>query len=91
MSEQIAREQKLDGFQKLMAEHEKRISSLLDVPTVKSVYFSDFDGEVKSLGAWGGDFYLAATRLSERDVFQYFKEKGLNVVFPWKELVLNEQ
>lgn len=91
LSEQIAWAGKLDDFQKLIDEHEKLVSALLHVPTVKSSYFNDFDGEVKSLGAWGGDFYLVATTLEDRDVLHYFKEKGLRVVFPWKELVLNRK
>jgi mevalonate kinase len=91
LSEQIAWAGKLDDFQKLIDEHEKLVSALLHVPTVKSSYFNDFDGEVKSLGAWGGDFYLVATTLEDRDVLHYFNEKGLRVVFPWKELVLNRK
>jgi len=91
LSEQIASARSLDEFQELIAEHEKLVSGLLHVPTVKSAHFKDFDGEVKSLGAWGGDFYLVATTLEDRDVLHYFKEKGLRVVFPWKELVLNRQ
>ncbi len=90
LSEQIARADGLDDFQKLIAEHEKLVSALLKMQTVKSSYFTDFDGEIKSLGAWGGDFYLVATTLEDREVLRYFKEKGLRVVFPWKELVLNE-
>ncbi len=91
LSEQIAWAGKLDDFQKLIDEHEKLVSALLHVPTVKSSYFNDFDGEVKSLGAWGGDFSLVATTLEDRDVLHYFKEKGLRVVFPWKELVSNRK
>ncbi|WP_423130483.1 GYDIA family GHMP kinase [Gaoshiqia sp. Z1-71] len=91
LSDHIAQEQELIGFQKLIAEHEKLLSSLLGIPAIKSARFNDFEGEMKSLGAWGGDFYLAATRLKRSDVLQYFKNKGLNVVFSWKELVLDKQ
>lgn len=91
LSGQIARARKLSDFQKLIAEHEKLVSALLHVPTVKSAFFTDFKGEVKSLGAWGGDFYLVATTLEDRDVLHYFKNKGLRVVFPWKELILNRK
>ncbi len=91
LTDQIARADDLTTFQKLMAEHEKLVSALLHVPPVKPAYFSDFEGEVKSLGAWGGDFYLVATSLEDRDVLHYFKRKGLRVVFPWKELVLNRK
>ncbi len=91
LSERIVKASTLEEFQRLIAEHEKMVSALLGIPTIKSTHFSDFEGEVKSLGAWGGDFYLVATRLNDREVLHYFKEKGLRVVFPWKELVLNER
>ncbi|WP_372775586.1 GYDIA family GHMP kinase [Mangrovibacterium sp.] len=89
LSEAFAGAQKLNDFQRLIREHEQLVSSLLGSPTVKSQYFHDFNGDVKSLGAWGGDFYLIATPMNDRDVLSYFKEKGLRVVFPWRELVLN--
>ena len=91
ISEELAKVEELSDFQKLIFEHEQLVSRLLDVPTVKSQFFNDFNGEIKSLGAWGGDFYLAATPLDEREVRRYFNEKGLSVVFPWGELVLNNR
>jgi hypothetical protein len=74
-----------------MVAHEQLVSGILGLSTVKSIYFSNFDGEIKSLGAWGGDFYLVATSMDDGGVLNYFKEKGLSVVFPWKELVLNNR
>ncbi len=91
LSEAFGTANKLEDLLKLIAEHEKMVGSLLEHPTVKTQYFSDFNGEVKSLGAWGGDFYLVATPMNDRDVLNYFKQKGLRVVFPWRELVLNER
>ncbi len=91
ISERFSSADTLNGFQQLMVAHEALVSKLLGIPTVKSIYFSDFDGEIKSLGAWGGDFYLAATSWDDQRVLAYFKEKGLSVVFPWKELVLNNR
>jgi mevalonate kinase len=91
ITEQMAQAKNLKEFQQLMVDHEKVVSGLLNMPTVKSSYFTDFDGEIKSLGAWGGDFYLVATTMNESSVFQYFKAKGLHVIFPWKELVLNNR
>ncbi|WP_299581199.1 GYDIA family GHMP kinase [uncultured Sunxiuqinia sp.] len=91
LSEQIASVQSLKEFQELIRLHEQLVSGVLKIPTVKSSYFSDFQGDIKSLGAWGGDFYLVATPMDDRCVLQYFKEKGLSVVFPWNELVLNNR
>ncbi|HMY84500.1 MAG: hypothetical protein KDC31_11690 [Saprospiraceae bacterium] len=38
--------------------HEEVIGSLLDVEPIKLRLYKDFDGAVKSLGAWGGDFIM---------------------------------
>lgn len=91
LSGQIARAKDLPEFQRLIAGHEKLVSGLLGIPTVKSTYFADFDGEVKSLGAWGGDFYLVASQLDKTAVRNYFSTKGLKTIFSWNELILNER
>jgi mevalonate kinase len=51
----------LREFQKLMREHERIISQLIGISPVGEKLFNDFSGELKSLGAWGGDFVLLAT------------------------------
>lgn len=90
ISKAIAASKSLTDFQKLMVEHENFVGELIKVKPVKQQYFSDLNGEIKSLGAWGGDFYLVATSMQDRDVLNYFKRKGLRVVFPWREIVLNK-
>ena len=89
-SDAIVASGSLPDFMRLLHEHEQMVSSLVGLETVQAKYFSDFNGQVKSLGAWGGDFYLVATAMDDREVLRYFKEKGLTVVFPWEEMVLNE-
>ncbi len=79
------------GFRELIGEHERLVSGLLRRPPVKQERFPDFEGEVKSLGAWGGDFCLAATDLDERDVRDYFGKRGITDLFPWKALVLDRR
>lgn len=74
-------------FQRVMEEHEALVSHVLELPTVKSLYFEDFPGAVKSLGAWGGDFVMAASEMPEIEVRSFFKDKGLDAVLPWKEMV----
>ena len=36
------------------------MSKLTSKEKIKDKLFNDFDGEIKSLGAWGGDFILAS-------------------------------
>jgi hypothetical protein len=46
--------------------------------------FSDFNGSIKSLGAWGGDFVLVA---SEENPMSYFKSKGFHTILSYTDLV----
>ena len=78
----------LDEFAMLMQCHERIISRCIGQEPVQK-RFPDFEGVLKSLGAWGGDFILATTHWDKEQVKAYFKGKGLDVVFGYKELVLN--
>lgn len=84
---QILEARELSTFAHLLERHEAIISNLLEIPTVKESLFSDFKGVIKSLGAWGGDFVLV---VSEDNPTEYFKQKGFDVVIPYKEMILNK-
>jgi mevalonate kinase len=75
----------LENFEFLVLQHENIISKIIKHNTVKSVFFKDFEGSIKSLGAWGGDFVLAT---SKENPTAYFKEKGFDVVIPYDDMVL---
>lgn len=81
-------ESSLDMFMKLMRMHEQIVSEAIDKCPVQQERFDDFPGAVKSLGAWGGDFVLAATHLDELLVKQYFYSKGCSVVLNFQELAI---
>lgn len=70
---------------KIIIEHEQIISSIIKLKPVKNNLFPDYFGEIKSLGAWGGDFVLAT---GNGDTPAYFKEKGFDTILPYKEMVL---
>jgi len=70
----------------LIAKHEKIISKALHQEPIQSLLFSDFEGAVKSLGAWGGDFCLAVSDLEESYVKSYFEQKGLSTVLSYEQL-----
>ncbi|MFP4023517.1 MAG: GYDIA family GHMP kinase [Thiohalospira sp.] len=78
----------LDEFENYINEHEEIISKSINESTVKSKYFPDFKGAVKSLGAWGGDFVMATYKGESDDVKNYFNRKGLDVILSYKTLVL---
>ncbi len=52
----------LEEFAQLLHQHETMLSAILKTETVKDTLFPDFDGTLKSLGAWGGDFVLAVSK-----------------------------
>ncbi|WP_454978177.1 GYDIA family GHMP kinase [Capnocytophaga ochracea] len=69
----------------ILNEHETLISNYLSMPTVKERLFSDFNGTVKSLGAWGGDFVLAISETE--DTPAYFASKGFGTCVPYNEMI----
>lgn len=83
----VAAEQ-IETFESVMRESEAFLSELLGLSPVQEEVFSDYPYAVKSLGAWGGDFVMATFR-DESEARQYFKSKGLEVVFNFNELIKN--
>ncbi len=87
LSLEIERAIDLNYFENLMNEHEDIMSSILKMPKVKDLHFSDHDGTVKSLGAWGGDFVLMTFHDSPETITGYLKEKGYNIFYNFADLV----
>ena len=85
LTEKMVNAATLQEFQSLMEQHEVIMSNVLQIPTVKSELFLDYSGAIKSLGAWGGDFALAA---GNEDSLYYFNNKGYNTVIPFSKMVL---
>jgi len=73
-------------FNSLIKEHENIVSKLTSKEKIKDKLFNDFDGEIKSLGAWGGDFILASAL--DKNPTDYFKSKGFDTVLNYNELAL---
>ena len=74
-------------FCELLEKHEATISSAMNMKTVKEERFSDFSGVTKSLGAWGGDFILAASDQGEDKVRAYFNNKGFDTILTFDEII----
>ncbi len=86
LSERMAASDCLMEFMEMMRLHEKILGQCLGVRPVQQNYFSDFPGVVKSLGAWGGDFLLAVSDLDQNTIIRYFRNKGHDPVFTFKEM-----
>jgi len=72
-------------FEALLEQHERYISTLIQQPTLKEALFSDYKGAIKSLGAWGGDFFLATGNAAAMD---YFRAKGYATILRFEEMIL---
>jgi mevalonate kinase len=80
----------LGTFNKIIRAHEDIIAGALEYEKVKT-RFSDFWGEMKSLGAWGGDFALATSDRSPQETRDYFVSRGHETVIPYSEIVRMEK
>lgn len=76
----------LTTFNKIIISHEDIIAKSLGYEKVKDKYFKDFWGEVKSLGAWGGDFAMVTSDRSPSETREYFYEKGFGTFIPFHEI-----
>ena len=74
-------------FNVLLDHHEEILSSVLKRDTIKTELFSDFEGSIKSLGAWGGDFILSSSKSNPSD---YFTSKGFSRVINYSDMVNNK-
>ncbi|GAA4815156.1 GYDIA family GHMP kinase [Litoribaculum gwangyangense] len=74
-----------ENFRRLIDAHEAIISKITKQVSVKQLLFDDFEGSIKSLGAWGGDFVLATSEVNPTD---YFKKRGFKTVVCFDDMVL---
>jgi mevalonate kinase len=85
LSDQFLNSKSIEDFNQLIIEHENIISSIIKLQPVKEKLFSDYFGEIKSLGAWGGDFVLVT---GNDKTSKYFKEKGFETILSYSDMIL---
>ena len=90
LTKEISDSRKLNDFLYFLKEHEKIISSLVGSEMIQEKEFRDFEGIIKSLGAWGGDFLLAASNNGFDYIRQYFHNKGLDIIFGFDQIIRHD-
>ena len=85
LTQDIIEANNLELFTQLISQHETVLSKILKTETVKNSLFPDFDGAIKSLGAWGGDFVMIVSKENPKP---YFVSKGYETVIPYREMIL---
>jgi mevalonate kinase len=84
ISEKLLKTNEIESFENLLNKHEKILSSILGLPTVKKRLFSDYGRSIKSLGGWGGDFVMATGSKKDQE---YFSENGYKTILSFKEMI----
>lgn len=84
ITSEIVRCKTLGAFEGLLDEHEQIIANIIEQKTIKELLFGDFEGSIKSLGAWGGDFVMVTSRENPSD---YFKSRGFETIITYSELI----
>ena len=74
----------INEFRKLIDYHENIMSSVLKIDSINKK-FSDYEGSIKSLGAWGGDFFLA---VGPEDSLDYFKKRNYKIGYKYADFIL---
>lgn len=77
---------KIEELEILIDKSEKLLSKILSLEQIKNSTFSDYAYSIKSLGAWGGDFFMATYR-NENEARDYFSNKGYEVQFNYDQII----
>ena len=85
LTQEVLNTKTLREFAAALEEHEAEMSKILEMKTIKESLFPDFNGVIKSLGAWGGDFVLAIAKENPTD---YFSERGFKTIVSYKNMIL---
>ena len=87
IGQNIFQAENLQQFEILLNQHEDIIAQSLQLKKVKDLFFANYWGSVKSLGAWGGDFVLATSHKSKAETLQYFQQKGYETIVDYKDII----
>jgi mevalonate kinase len=76
----------IEEFESCLNSSEDLLTQFIGKAKLKEAIFADYKYSIKSLGAWGGDFFLATYRDIE-EAKSYFSNKGYDTMFTYKELI----
>lgn len=88
ITDEVVHTNDFNKFSSLIRQHELIVGKILNTEPVQERSFSTFEGIIKSLGAWGGDFLLAASNKGDAYVKNYFKQFGLSVILPFNDTII---
>ncbi|ASB47713.1 GYDIA family GHMP kinase [Alkalitalea saponilacus] len=88
ISEEIVTVTDIKQFCELLNTHEEIIGKVTGLTPVKRSLFPEFNGTMKSLGAWGGDFTLFISDEPFSSSAKWFSRKGYQTSFRLKDIMI---
>jgi mevalonate kinase len=84
LTENVLNANSVGQFVEALESHEQLLSKTLGYDTIKSQWFPNINGTIKSLGAWGGDFVLF---VGEKSEIEKIKDLGFSTILKWEDMV----
>ena len=90
LSQKFTTTNEITEFMSLMQQHEVIIAEATGLTPVQQLLFPNFNGAIKSLGAWGGAFALFLSEEDFKTNKEWFASKGYLVAMPLEEVIVNK-
>ncbi len=87
LTQEMLHAKKLSDFNQIVVEHEQITGKILGEMPIKEKSFRNFDGEIKSLGAWGGDFVMITWKHSMAELQKILIEKNMHTLFRFDQIL----
>lgn len=78
--------EEIEKFEVLIEQSEQFLSETLALEPIKRSTFSNYPFSIKSLGAWGGDFFMATFR-KEEEARDYFSGRDYKIQFNYDQII----
>lgn len=85
LTEEFITAKTLEQLSLAIEKHEKVVGTQIEMKPIKEKLFPDYPHAIKSLGAWGGDFFMV---LGKEEDKAYFKNKGYHTILSYADIVL---
>ncbi len=88
LAKALSHQDTVEAFIQIIEQLEQHTGDWIQQTPIKPRRFADFEGGIKSLGAWGGDFIMAVSPNGQSYIRQYFFRKGLDTFVTYDEMIL---
>lgn len=85
LTQEFVQAKSMEELNRAIEKHERFVAAKIGLKPIKESLFPDYPHAIKSLGAWGGDFFMA---LGQEEDKEYFKNKGYPTIISYSEMVL---